>query len=82
MGERRGGVNAGGGWRGSGREVPVGTGDVDWPAYMASLEAIGYQGYLVADREAGAERFAGVAADVQFLRRFVTDDRLVTGART
>ena len=54
-----------------GREVPVGTGDVDWAAYVASLAAIGYEGYLVVDREAGAERFADAAAGVRFLRRFV-----------
>jgi len=54
-----------------GREVPVGTGDVDWAAYLAALEAIGYRGYLAVDREAGTERFADVAAGVRFLRRFV-----------
>lgn len=65
-----------------GREVQVGTGDADWAAYMASLETIGYQGYLVVDREAGPERFADVAAGVQFLRRFVADNRSATGTRT
>jgi sugar phosphate isomerase/epimerase len=58
-----------------GREVPVGTGDVDWAAYVAALDAVGYQGYLVVEREHGAERFADVAAGVRFLRRFVPDDR-------
>lgn len=62
-----------------GREVRVGTGDVDWAAYVASLEAIGYRGYLVVDREAGSERFADVAAGVQFLRRFVADNHSATG---
>ena len=54
-----------------GREVPVGTGDVDWAAYAATLEAIGYEGYLVVDRQAGIERFADVTAGVRFLRQFV-----------
>jgi L-ribulose-5-phosphate 3-epimerase len=54
-----------------GREVPVGTGDVDWAAYVAALESISYRGYLVVDREAGTERFADVAAGVRFLRQFV-----------
>lgn len=54
-----------------GREVPIGAGEIDWAAYVATLEAIGYQGYLAVDRESGADRFADVAAGVRFLRQFV-----------
>jgi sugar phosphate isomerase/epimerase len=56
---------------GGGREVPVGAGDIDWAGYVATLESIGYQGYLTVDRELGDARFADVAAGVRFLRRFV-----------
>jgi sugar phosphate isomerase/epimerase len=58
-----------------GREAPVGRGDVDWAAYVATLETIGYRGYLVVDREDGTERFADVAAGVRFLKQFVPDAR-------
>jgi sugar phosphate isomerase/epimerase len=56
---------------GGGREVPVGGGDVDWAGYVATLESIGYQGYLAVDRESGTDRFADVAAGVRFLKRFI-----------
>lgn len=56
---------------GGGREVPIGSGEVDWGAYLAALVSVEYQGYLVVDREPGAGRFADVAGGVQFLKRFV-----------
>ena len=56
---------------GGGREVPVGAGDIEWMVYVATLESIGYRGYLTVDREGGEDRFADVAAGVKFLRRFV-----------
>ncbi len=52
-------------------EVPVGAGDVEWMAYVATLEAIEYGGYLCVDRENGDDRAADVATGVKFLRRFV-----------
>lgn len=57
---------------GGAREVPVGAGDVEWMAYVATLESIGYRGYLTVDREAGEDRFADAAAGVRFLKRFVS----------
>jgi sugar phosphate isomerase/epimerase len=56
---------------GGAREVPVGAGDVEWVAFVATLESIDYRGYLTVDREAGEDRFADVTAGVQFLKRFV-----------
>jgi sugar phosphate isomerase/epimerase len=56
---------------GSGREVPIGAGEIDWSVYVATLESIGYRGYLAVDRESGADRFADVAAGVRFLKRLV-----------
>jgi sugar phosphate isomerase/epimerase len=56
---------------GGAREVPVGAGDVEWMMLVATLESIGYSGFLTVDRESGNDRFADAAAGVRFLRRFV-----------
>lgn len=42
------------------KEVPVGEGDVDFPAYLAALKKIGYDGYLTIEREAGADPEADI----------------------
>lgn len=34
-------------------ELPLGTGDVDFPAYLKALEDIGYRGFLTIEREVG-----------------------------
>ncbi len=34
-------------------ELPLGTGDVDFPAYLAALKDIGYHGFLTIERECG-----------------------------
>jgi sugar phosphate isomerase/epimerase len=52
----------------SAQEVPLGQGDIDWPQYLGALEEIDYRGWLTIKRENGV---AGVAAAVDFLRRFV-----------
>ena len=39
-----------------GEEVPVGTGQVDWPAFFAALREMNFEGYCVIEREAGNER--------------------------
>lgn len=36
------------------QEVPLGTGSVDFPAYLCALEEIGYHGFLTIEREVGA----------------------------
>lgn len=43
-----------------GEEVPVGSGHVDWPAFLAALAAGGYTGDLVIEREAGNQRVADI----------------------
>lgn len=43
------------------KETPVGTGDVDFPAYLAALKRIGYNGYLTIEREAGGDRLKDIA---------------------
>lgn len=48
-----------------GDEVPVGSGEVDWPAFIEALN--GFEGDLVFEREAGSQR----VADIQRGRAFI-----------
>ena len=48
-----------------GEEVPVGTGQVDWRAFIATLNAHNFTGDLVIEREAGHQR----VADIRFARQ-------------
>jgi sugar phosphate isomerase/epimerase len=41
-----------------GSEVPVGTGEVDWPEFFATLRELNFTGNLVLEREAGGQRVA------------------------
>jgi sugar phosphate isomerase/epimerase len=43
-----------------GEEVAVGTGQVDWSAFFATLASIGFTGDIVIEREAGAQRVADI----------------------
>jgi sugar phosphate isomerase/epimerase len=45
-----------------GEEVPVGTGQVDWPAFFAALRDMNFEGYCVIEREAGNQRAEDVRA--------------------
>lgn len=36
-------------------ELPLGTGDVDFPAYLKALDDIGYKGFLTIEREVGEQ---------------------------
>ena len=56
---------------GTGKEVSVGAGDIEWMAYVATLESVGFRGFLCVDMETGTTRAADVAGGVNFLRRFV-----------
>lgn len=51
------------------RTVPLGHGDIDWLLLLATLEEIGYHGWLVIDREPSPGAAAELAAAVKFLRR-------------
>lgn len=53
------------------REVPLGHGDLEWLRYLGVLEEIEYRGWLVVERDGGADRLADVASGVAFLRRIV-----------
>ena len=52
-------------------ETPVGTGDVDFPAYIAALKSIGYDGYLTIEREAGAERLKDISGAKAFIESLI-----------
>jgi L-ribulose-5-phosphate 3-epimerase len=45
-----------------GSEVVVGTGQVDWPAFLGLLDEAGYSGALCIEREAGENRVAEILA--------------------
>lgn len=50
-----------------GEEVVVGTGQVDWRAFLLTLQELGFQGNLVIEREAGSQRIQ----DIQAARRAI-----------
>jgi L-ribulose-5-phosphate 3-epimerase len=45
-----------------GEEVAAGTGEVDWPAFFATLRELNYPGDFVIEREAGGQRVADIEA--------------------
>ena len=45
-----------------GEEVVVGTGQVDWPAFLDVLDGAAYQNALVIEREAGDDRVSDILA--------------------
>ncbi len=49
-------------------EVPLGTGGVNWDAYLKALDDIGYQGYLTVEREVGEQPSEDIGMAVRFLR--------------
>ena len=54
---------------GKAREVPLGEGDVNFPEYLARLDAIGYQGFLTIEREVGDDPVKDIESAVLFLRQ-------------
>lgn len=52
------------------REVPLGEGGVDWPAYLQALHHIGYTGYLTIEREVKTNPEADIKLAVDFLKQF------------
>jgi sugar phosphate isomerase/epimerase len=58
-----------------GEEVPLGQGEVNIPRFLKALQAIGYDGALVVEREVGnqAGRIADVRHGLDFLRRCLLD---------
>lgn len=52
------------------REVPPGEGAVDFSAYFAALQSIGYEGYLTVEREVGNRPEADIAGAVSFIKQY------------
>ncbi len=49
-------------------ETPLGEGGVDFPAYIAALDGIGYDGFLTIEREVGENPAADIEMAMEFLR--------------
>ncbi len=52
-------------------ELPLGEGDVDFPAYLKALEDIGYTGFLTIEREVGDDPSKDIRLAVDFLSRLM-----------
>jgi sugar phosphate isomerase/epimerase len=50
-----------------GQEVPVGTGQVDWPGFFSALKQAGFTGNFVIEREAGDGRVADIRQAKDFV---------------
>ncbi len=50
------------------REVPLGQGNVPFPAYLKALEEIGYKGFLTIEREVGDNPTGDISLAAEFLR--------------
>jgi L-ribulose-5-phosphate 3-epimerase len=50
-------------------ETPLGEGAVNWKAYLAALEKIGYKGYLTIERETGSNPAQDIRKAVAFLKQ-------------
>jgi L-ribulose-5-phosphate 3-epimerase len=52
-----------------GEEVAVGSGEVDWPAFIAALDEVKFSGDLVIEREAGSQRVADIRRAKEILEK-------------
>ena len=52
-------------------ELPLGQGDVDFPAYIKALEEIGYKGFLTIEREVGDDPEGDIRMAADFLRKIM-----------
>ena len=56
-------------------ELPLGQGDVDFPAYLRALDEIGYTGFLTIEREVGGDPEADIRLAVDFLKKLIKTSR-------
>ena len=54
-------------------EVPLGTGSVDFPAYLKALEEIGYRGFLTIEREVGDQPEQDIRIAIDFLKKTLAE---------
>lgn len=52
-------------------ELPLGEGDVPFPAYLKALEEAGYRGFLTIEREVGDHPEKDIATAVDFLKNLI-----------
>ena len=50
------------------QELPLGSGGVPYPQYLAALKEEGYDGFLTIERECGADRYGDIKTAVDFLK--------------
>lgn len=55
-------------------ETPLGTGGVDFAAYLKALEEIGYRGYLTIEREVGATPEKDIQTAADYLRKTISEN--------
>lgn len=55
------------------REVPLGTGGVDFVKYLAALDDIGYRGYLTIEREVGENPVEDIRTAVKYLENLLRE---------
>lgn len=55
-------------------EVPLGTGNVDFPAYLAALEDIGFKGFLTIEREVGETPEKDINTAYSFLKKTISEN--------
>jgi L-ribulose-5-phosphate 3-epimerase len=53
-------------------ELPLGQGDVPFPAYLKALDDIGYRGFLTIEREVGEQPEADIGAAVLYLKNLMS----------
>lgn len=56
------------------KEVPLGTGSVDYPAYLKALEEIGYRGYLTIEREVGETPEKDIVTAIEFINNTIKEN--------
>ena len=54
------------------KEVPLGEGGVDFPAYLKALEDIGYKGFLTIERECGDDPVKDIKTAYSFLNNIIS----------
>ncbi len=52
-------------------ELPLGEGDVPFPAYLDALESIGFKGFLTIEREVGDRPMKDISMAVDFLKKHI-----------